>query len=93
MFDDSNYTERMRIDLYLQTYQGKQIQILSITMSHDNKFLLVCVGEKQIKDEVKVVGIVILKRKKGYDNRGNDILGFEYLKDINFEKIGLENVC
>jgi hypothetical protein len=62
MFDDSNYTERLRIDLYLQTYKDKKIQILSTIMSHDNRYLCVCVGEKQIKEEVKVVGMVILKR-------------------------------
>ena len=42
---------------------------------------------------MKVVGIIILKRKRGKDNRGNDILSFELLKDFKFENFGLSNVC
>ena len=93
MFDDSNYTERLRIDLYLQTYKDKKIQILSTIMSHDNKYLCVCVGEKQIKEEVKVVGMVILARQFTKDDRYNNINGFIFYKDFDFEVLGMENVC
>ena len=62
-------------------------------MSHDNKYLSVCVGEKQIKEEVKVVGIIILRRQYTKDNRGNTINGFVYKHDFDFEKLDLFNVC
>jgi hypothetical protein len=76
LFDDADYSERARVDLYLNTYNKKSIQILSTIMSKDNKYLSVCVGEKLIKDEVRVVGIIILTRLRVKDSLGNFILSF-----------------
>jgi hypothetical protein len=62
-------------------------------MSHDNKYLSICVGEKLIKDEVKIVGIIIMDRWSTRDFYGNKILSFKVFKEINFEKLDLFNVC
>lgn len=91
MFDDADFSERTRIDLFVSAENN--IQILRTTMSHDNKYLSVCVGEKLIKDEVRVVGIVILNRIRKKDNKNNEILSFQVFKEINFEKLKLFNVC
>ena len=91
LFDDADFSERTRIDLFVSAENN--IQILRTTMSHDNKYLSVCVGEKLIKDEVRVVGIVILNRIRKKDNKNNKILSFQVFKEINFEKLKLFNVC